>query len=251
MKSKWFFCSVLILLSLGLGFPVFAKTSDSILILTEEWPPFNYTENGELTGFATQIIKLVMKELRLSYKIEVLPGSRGLKVLDKGPRVMFYSFIKTPERKSSYKWIGPLAEQSIYFFKKKGSQLQIKNLEDAKRVGRVCSRDMGLVFTALKTAGFTNLDVGVNPEGIYLKTVHGRCDLAIGETALGVAYWLKKSNLSPDSLEQTPVKISSSPLYIVASKDIPDEEILRWQGALNKIISSREYTRLLDAYKLR
>ncbi|MFM6927820.1 MAG: substrate-binding periplasmic protein [Bdellovibrio sp.] len=251
MNPKAFVCVFFVSLSLSLWAPAFAKPPEPILILTEEWPPFNYTENGEITGFASDVIKLVMKQLRLSYKIEVLPSSRGLKVLDKGPRVMFYSFIQTPERKSLYKWIGPFAEQSIYFYKKKGSNIQIKNLEDAKKVGRVCSRDMGLVFSFLKSAGFKNLDVGVNPQGIYLKTIHGRCDLGIGETALGVAYWLKKANLSPDMLEQTPVKISSSSLYIVASKDIPDDEILRWQAALNKIMATSEYSRLLQLYKLR
>ncbi|MNL70444.1 hypothetical protein D3C87_1954490 [compost metagenome] len=97
-------------------------------------------------------------------------------------------------------------------------------------------------------AGFKNLDVGVNPEGIYLKIIHGRCDLAIGETSWGVAYWLKQSNLSPDLLEQTPVKILSSPLYIAVSKDVPDNEVLLWQQALERVMSSNEYARLYKTY---
>ena len=106
-----------------------------------------------------------------------------------------------------------------------------------------------MVFNTLKAAGFKNLDVGVNPESIYLKTIKGRCDLSIGEPPLGVAFWLKKSNQSPDALEQTSLKLLSSPLYIVASKDIPDEETARWQKSLDKIKTSKEYFLLLHKYK--
>jgi len=217
-------------------------------IITEEWPPFNYSEDGEIKGFSTEVVKLVMKELNLDYKLEIMPGGRGVKTLNTGPRVMFYSFIMTPERKPLYKWIGPFGGQALYFFKRKGSQLQITTLEDAKKVKSVCCRDKGLVYTSLKMAGFKNLDVGVNPEGIYIKTIRGRCDLAIGETSWGVAYWLKKSNLSPDLLEQTPVKVMSSPLYIVVSKDVPDKEIFVWQQALEKVKASSEYSKLHHTY---
>jgi polar amino acid transport system substrate-binding protein len=226
----------------------FASASEPLTIITEEWPPFNYTENDVLKGFSTEVVQLVMKDLNVNDKIIVLPGPRAMKVFNKFPRSIFFSFILTPERKPQYKWIGPFGEQSIYFYKKKGSTLKIHSLDDAKKVTSICTRESGLVFSTLKAAGFKNLDVGVNPEGIYLKTIKGRCALAIGETPLGVAFWLKKSNQFPDSLEQTPLVLLSSPLYIVASKDIPDEEIARWQKSLDKIKASKEYSQLQQKY---
>ncbi len=249
VSSKTFVWSLLIVLCMPLYSVAANDASAPLTIVTEEWPPFNYTENGQIKGFGTEVVRLIMKELNVNYKIELLPESRGMKVLNNGSRVMFFSFILTPERKPLYKWIGPYGDQTIYFYKRKGSKLQIKTLSDARKVGRVCCRDMGLVFTSLKMAGFRNLDVGVNPEGIYLKTIHGRCDLAIGETAWGVAYWLKKSDLSSDLLEQTPVKITSSPLYIAVSKDVPDGEVARWQRALEKVKASSEYSKLSQTYK--
>jgi len=219
-----------------------------ITFLTEDWPPFNYSEEGQIKGFSVEIIQAMMRELKVSYPISVFPGPRAMMMLNGGRRTMFFSMIRTPERESSYKWIGPFGDQSIYFFKKKGSPLDIKTLEDAKKVNKVCSRNVGLVFNYLNAAGFTNLDTGVNPAGIYLKAVHNRCDLAIGESALGVVYWLKHSNIPPDALERTPVKISESSLYIAASKDIPDEEIRRWQQALDKLKKIGEYNSLYQKY---
>lgn len=248
MNSIFSFGTILFFLTIT-PFSISSESpSKPLTIITEEWPPYNYIENEQLKGFAAEVVQLVMKDLNVKDKILVLPGPRGMKILNKLSRTMFFSFIMTPERKPLYKWIGPFGEQSIYFYKKKGSTIKINTLEDAKKVSSVCARESGLVFNTLKAAGFNNLDVGVNPESIYLKTIKGRCVLAIGEPPLGVAFWLKKSKQSPDSLEQTPLKLISSPLYIVASKDIPDEEIARWQKSLDKIKASKEYTQLQQKY---
>lgn len=226
-----------------------AAETTPLTVVTEEWPPLNYSEEGQIKGFATEVFRLVMKELKVDHPIVILPSNRGVNVLNKGPRVLFYSFLKTPDRKDLYKWIGPFGSESIYFYKRKGSPLKINNLDDAKKVHSVCSRDAGMVFNFLKNAGFKNLDVGVDPTSIYVKAIHGRCDLAIGEPAAGVDYWLKKADLSPELLERTSVKISDSPLYFAASKDIPDDEILRWQRALDKVITTKEYAKIYRAYQ--
>lgn len=96
--------------------------------------------------------------------------------------------------------------------------------------------------------GFKNLDTGVSGEGIYLRALSDRCELAIGESSAGVKYWLKKNKKPTDALVQTSVKLISSPLYIAASKDIPDDEIANWQNSLDKIKASKEYSALVQKY---
>lgn len=222
--------------------------SENLTIITEEWPPFNYTENSELKGFSTEIVQLIMKDLNVLAKPLVLPSARGIKLFNIKSRAMFYSIIQTSERKPLYKWIGPFGEQSIYFFKKKNSKLKINSIEDAKKVKSICSRSQGLVFNMLTKAGFKNLDTGVSGEGIYLRALNDRCELAIGESSAGVKYWLKKNKKPTDALVQTSVKLISSPLYIAASKDIPDDEIANWQNSLDKIKASKEYSALVQKY---
>ena len=226
----------------------FAHSPQSLTIITEEWPPYNFIENHRLTGFSTEVVKLVMKDLKRNDKMLVLPGPRAMKVLNNPPRAMFYSMIQTKERKPLYKWIGPFAEQSIYFYKKKGSSLKIETLEDAKRVKSICSRGSGLVYSMLKEAGFNNLDTGVSGEGIYLRMINDRCVLAIGESHLGVQHWLKKTKQKSDAVIQTKVKLISSPLYIAASKDITDQEINEWQKSLDKIMKTKAYQILVRKY---
>ena len=220
----------------------------SLTIITEDWPPYNYEENGEVKGFSTEIVQAILKELNLSYEIQLLPGARGEKLLDQGTHVMNYSLFRTSERENQYKWIGPIAEDAVYFYKKKGNPIDIQTLEDAKNVKRVACRHKGLVFSVLHKEGFTNLALTTNPEDIIKKVAMSRVDLSVSETSLGVKYWLRKANLPADALEQTPVKLVEFPLYIACTKDIPDEIIQQWQEALEHIKASRTYTQIYNKY---
>lgn len=40
--------------------------AESLTIVTEEMPPFNYTENGNVTGMATEVVRAVLDRAALS-----------------------------------------------------------------------------------------------------------------------------------------------------------------------------------------
>jgi polar amino acid transport system substrate-binding protein len=237
----------LFLIIFTVAFPCFSESRE-LTIVTEDWPPYNYIEENEAKGFSVEIVRWLMKELNADYPIQVLPGVRAREVLDKGPRVMLFSMLRISDREKLYKWIGPLADDSIYFYKKKGSDLRIRTIEDVRNVKSVSCRHVGLVYTTLVKNRFTNLDVSSNPASIYLKVIAGRCDLAIGEPPLGVIYWLKKSAVPVDSLQQTTVKLMDAHLYIACSKDISDQEILLWQKALDRMKVSGEFHKVYHKY---
>ena len=229
-------------------FKTFVQADTIVNLVAEEWPPYNYTKNGKLDGFTYDIVKNIMKDLKINYEIQILPSIRAKKKLDEEKKVMFFTMFRTPEREKKYKWIGPLDETSFYFYKKKGNFLKINTLKDAKKVDKIACRSYGLVYSYLKKEGFTNLDVSPNSEGIYMKVISGRSDLGIGESPVGVTYLLKKLKQPIDILEKTQVSILKFELYIACSKDISDVEILRWQNSLNRMKASGEYDKLYEKY---
>ena len=246
MKNRFPLILLLCVLLLGSGQTVAAE--GDLKIVTENWPPYNYIENGELKGFSTEIVQAILKELDAGYEIQLLPGARGEKLLDEGTHVMVFSFFRTAERENHYKWIGPIARDSVYFYKKKDNPLEIQTLEDAKNVKRVACRHKGLVLSVLEKRGFTNLDRTTKPDRIIRKVLTGIADLSVSETPLGVKYWLRKANLPTDTLAQTQVKLVDFPLYIACSKDIDDAVIQQWQEALERIKASEAYTRIYNKY---
>lgn len=246
MKNKILF--ILLSCALGAGIPAAYAKEGKLKIITENWPPYNYEENGEIIGFSTEIVQAILKELKQNHQIQLLPGARGEKLLNEENHVMHFSVFRSSEREKRYKWIGPISKDVIYFYKKKGNLLDIQTLDDAKKVKRVACRHKGLVFSVLRKEGFTNLDLTTKPDRIIRKVAMGIVDLSVSETPLGVKYWLKKSNLPEDTLEQTPVKLVELPLYIACTKDIPDTVIKQWQAALERIKTSATYTKIYDKY---
>lgn len=246
LKSPGFFI-IIVLLTYTIA-PCSNSPESQLHLITEVWPPYNYMEGNVPKGFSVEIVQYIMNELQVNYPIEYFPGPRAKLILDKGPFVMYFAMWRIPEREKQYNWIGPIGKASQYFYKKKGSPLIINTLEDAKKVKRVSCKPKVLIYKVLTDSGFKNLDPAPDQVGIYLKVITGRCDLAIGETSLGVKYWLKKLKFPSDTLEQTPVKVIDADLYIACNKNIPDSVITKWQNALDKMKASGEYQKAYQKY---
>jgi len=215
--------------------PLFAQPKP-VALVTEEWAPYNYTGVGKLEGYSVEIVQALEKELHLDCPIRMLPGMRAKLVLESQPRTMMITMLRTPERETLYKWIGPLGDGAIYFYKRKGNPLVVTSLEEARKAPLVACRNGGLVRNRLREDGFSNLDTtATDGPSIYRKLLLGRCDLAVSDAPLGVRHLLREWKLPPDTLVQTSVKIVESPLYIACSRDIPDTEIAAWQAALENL----------------
>lgn len=240
---------VLLILLLGISSISIAQNSTmEITIITEEWPPYNYLKDGELRGFSTEIVQTIIEQLDLDYEIELLPGARGEKLLAENSDIMSFSLFRTASRENLYKWIGPIAEESVYFYKKAGSDINIQSMEDAKNVPKIACPHKGLIYDTLLDLGFTNLDVASNPTSRVLKVAAGRVDLGIDFAALGIRYFLNEADLSIDTIELTKVILIDLPLYIACSKNIPDEVIQQWQDALDDIKATGLYDEIYQKY---
>lgn len=226
-----------------------AYAQENIIIVTEEWPPFNYSKNGELTGFSVEIVQNILKMNNEDYRIEMLPSLRSTFTLNARPNTMMFSLFRTPEREAQYKWVGPLCDGSISFYKLRDRQLKIESLADIKNVESIACRAQGLIPTLLQEQGFTNLDMtATNSLQIYKKLLSGRCDIAISDTDLGMRHYLKLLNVDPDILEKIPVKFFEAELYIACSSDIPDAEVQRWQAALDELKENGTFDKIFKMY---
>jgi polar amino acid transport system substrate-binding protein len=148
-------------------------------IFTEELPPFNYTENGKVTGFSTEIVLEICKRVGHPQTVRVVPWARGYSsILNKDGHILF-SMTRTPKRETLFKWIGPIYEPTIVFFAKTGSTLAINSLDDAKKVQRIGTYLKDAEETLLVDAGFVNL-VSVGDDFLSpKKLIRGRIDLWI------------------------------------------------------------------------
>jgi len=127
-------------------------------VYTLEYPPVCFTKDGKITGIATEIVQEAMKRLQVSYDIKSLPWKRAYRYLLEEPNVMLFTVTRTEARENHFKWAGPVVNAPLVFFAGKDSPIEIKSLEDAKKVDRIGLVQGYSVEKHLRERGFTNID---------------------------------------------------------------------------------------------
>ncbi|WP_028864608.1 substrate-binding periplasmic protein [Psychromonas aquimarina] len=227
-----------------------AGDSHELQLITEEWAPYNYLDGKKISGFSVEVVRAVMEELGDDYPVQVYPAARGILMLDNMPNIMNFSIFRTPERESKYKWIGPLSDDAVFFYKRKYEPRIFSSINDIKSVNAVSVPASGVILSYVEKQGITRLTKSQKKEHQLTLLLKGRVDLFIGVTPLGLSYYLKKINAPADSVVKTQVKLLRFPLYIACSKEIPDSVIDKWQSALNKVKSSGRYQQIYNKYLL-
>ncbi len=219
--------------------------ADNFTIMSEEYPPYNYTEGGKLTGLSTEITRMILEKVGHADNIKVLPWSRSYNLIQQKDNHILFSMTRTEAREDLFKWVGPVAENNWVFYAKKGSGLTISSLDDAKKVKAVGTYKDDAAEMLLKEKGFSNLDSVLDDSVNVLKLVKGRIDLWITGDAMGM-HKARKKGLS-DKIENI-FEVKKTKLYIAFSKNTPDAVIQKWQKALDELKADGSYDKILSRY---
>lgn len=219
-------------------------------IVTEEWAPYNYQENKQITGMATDIVRAIMALTGDNFEMLILPSMRTTHVLQSRPKTIMYSLFRTPQREPLYKWVGPIVEESIYPYQLANAPQPVRSLEQLLRAPLITTRHAGLVPDMLQSLGFNNLDKSATEnEQLYRMLLAGRTDIIIGDTAAGTAYYSRQLNIAPGTLRQIPIELFRASLYIAFSRDSDDEVVSAWASALERLRHSGELERIKHRYE--
>jgi polar amino acid transport system substrate-binding protein len=94
-------------------------------ILTEDYPPLNYVEDGRVTGASTEILTLVYKELGLELpEIEVMPWPRAYHLTQSQDPFMLFTMSRTPAREDLFQWAGHTHSSRTYLVTYEGSGIE-------------------------------------------------------------------------------------------------------------------------------
>lgn len=220
-------------------------------VVTEEWAPYNYQENNQLTGMTTDIVRAIMALTGDDFPLQLLPSMRSTHALQLRPRTIMFSLFRTPDRDPLYKWVGPIVEESIYPYQLASAAPPLNSREQLLRAPRITTRQAGLIPQVLQAQGFDNLDTSATSNlQLYRMLLAGRTGVIIGDTAAGVAYYSRVLHIAPGTLRQIPVELYRSSLYIAFSRDSDDSVVNAWSRALEQLRQSGELERIQHRYDL-
>lgn len=224
-------------------------SEDNIQLLTEKWIPYQIETKDGLKGISVDLVKELQKRVGNNKEIKLFPWKRGYNITLRKKGYALFLTAKSDKREKLFKWVGPVASMKLRFFKKASRKdLDIKTLEDAKKVSSIIVATDTISNQVLTNLGFENLSVNTIANYRLEKLLEGKTDLyPIEEDAF--SYRLKELNLQKEII---PVKMKpfyESKLYIAFNKETDDKIISKWQNALDEIKADGTYKKILERYK--
>jgi len=231
---------------------VAAASAETITVVTEHLPPFQFVADGELKGgIATEVVQALLKEAGFMSKIEVFPWARAYKMAQEKKNVLIFSLARSPQRETEFKWVGAIYPLEDYFWALEQRQdIAIDKLDAAKRYLVGVPRDDNQ-HQFLLEQGFTS------PQNLYLlaswsqaiKMLYAkRLDLIVGSPLL-VSYNTKLLGLDSVRLKSVyKLPKSSEVLYIAFSKTTSDELVEKFCRAYEAIKRNGTYDAIIKKW---
>jgi len=245
-------------LSLALLFQM-SYAADKFTIMAEDLPPFIYSNmnTNEPEGIAIKIVQQLAKKMNHTQAIEIASWNKAYNLIKDNDGYMLFPVSRRPNRENLFKWVGPLLKSTSYLYKRKGSSIEIKSLNDAKKVNTIGVVKNYAGHQLLQKEGFENLVAVGHTKGVIRALVYKRADLVeVGDVFL--PFRSKQAEVDYKLLENTNVKLLEQHQYLAFSKNTPDEIIEKWQTTLDTMkkdgtydkISNKEFKRALKAFNL-
>ena len=226
---------------------------EKITVVTEEWPPYTYSEDGKIVGVVTEIVHAALDRSGLDYSIEVYPWARAYEMAKNGENVLIYSIYKLPSREDHFNWIriDGLSVNMYLFRPKFRDEMNLTSLEQAKQYKIGVTRETS-THHFLLSKGFVegvNLFPVNSEEQNALKSQPQtmRIDLTTGDF-LSLARWLKVSGLPPDYWVRQELLFKED-FYMAFGLKTSDTVVATVRDALSEIAREGQLQAIVGKYR--
>lgn len=219
-----------------------AALSNDLTILTENLPPLNYVQDGQLVGPSVDMVREIQRRVNSQAKIQVYPWARAYQLALEKENVVLFGMTYSKARYDKFKWVGPLATKRDILVAKKGSRVKITSLEDAKKVKNIGTLRDDTRERLLKSHGFTNLEPVSDEQLNAQKLALGRIDLWAYKIP-GLRTVCDLAGVDFNEFEEV-YHLRKIDLMIAFSKKTPDSIVQKWQKAFGEIIADGTIMRI-------
>lgn len=216
----------------GLAIASSAAARPHLYIKAESSPPSAMMSEGQVVGFATEKIRLIMERVGVDYDIEIMPWKRAYLLAQTQNDTCVYSTTRVPERETMFQWIGPTHENDWTLFGRTGRDYQIARIEDARRY-RIGAYNGDVRGDALLAQGF-NVDTVPDKLSNPRKLLVERIDLWVSSMRVGTSL-IAENGWSEQIVPVLTFKRTE--LYLACHKSVPDAMVDKMNAALRAMNS--------------
>ncbi|WP_108652148.1 substrate-binding periplasmic protein [Dongshaea marina] len=219
------------------SFSLQAATQHKLEYITEQYPPYNYVEQGELKGIAVDILHLVWQRLgQPKQAIRFLPWDRGYYLALQKKHTVLFSTTRIKSRETLFKWACPIGFMEVVILGYRKDGIELKQLDDAKNYRlMVAKSDVGEQKMLL--SGFNDVDLeSVDSNRKMAEAlIQDKTDLLVGGR-VPLLTSLQELGKKADDFEVKWV-VTSNPLCFAFNRDTDPQRVANFQKALNEVLA--------------
>ncbi|CRM92513.1 Bacterial extracellular solute-binding proteins, family 3 [Pseudomonas sp. 22 E 5] len=209
----------------------------SLVLLTENFPPYNMAKNGKnfakednIEGIAVDIVRETFKRAGISYNLTLrFPWERIYKLALEKPGYGVFVMARLPDREALFKWVGPIGPDDWVLLAKADSKIQLDDLEQARRY-KIGAYKGDAIAETLEKQGLKPMMV-LRDQDNAQKLLDGQIDLwATGDPA--GRYLARQVGVTG---LKTVLRFNSAELYLALNKNVSDELVAKLQAALDQL----------------
>ena len=208
-----------------------------LVLLTENFPPYNMAKNGKnfaqdenINGIAVDIVREMFKRADIPYSLTLrFPWERIYKLALEKPGYGVFVMARLPDREELFKWVGPIGPDDWIMLAKGDSKITLESLEQARKY-KIGAYKGDAIAETLAKQGLKPIVV-LRDQDNAKKLVNGQIDLwATGDPA--GRYLARQDGVTG---LKTVLRFNSAELYLALNKDVPDETVAKLQAALDQL----------------
>ena len=208
-----------------------------LVLLTENFPPYNMARNGKnfaqdenINGIAVDIVREMFKRANITYSLTLrFPWERIYKIALEKPGYGVFVMARLPDREKLFKWVGPIGPDDWIMLAKADSKINLESLDDARKY-RIGAYKGDAIAETLAKQGLKPIVV-LRDQDNAKKLTSGQIDLwATGDPA--GRYLARQDGVIG---LKTVLRFNSAELYLALNKEVPDETVAKLQAALDQL----------------
>ncbi|MGE8100365.1 substrate-binding periplasmic protein [Pseudomonas fluorescens] len=213
------------------------KTGTDLVLLTENFPPYNMAKNGKnfaqednINGIAVDVVREMFNRAEITYSLTLrFPWERIYKLALENPGYGVFVMARLPDREKLFKWVGPIGPDDWIMLAKADSKITLESLAQARKY-KIGAYKGDAIAETLAKQGLKPIVV-LRDQDNAKKLVNGQIDLwATGDPA--GRYLARQDGVTG---LKTVLRFNSAQLYLALNKDVSDEIVARLQAALDQL----------------
>ncbi|MGF0241524.1 substrate-binding periplasmic protein [Rhodococcus sp. IEGM1300] len=208
-----------------------------LVLLTENFPPYNMARNGKnfaqdenINGIAVDIVREMFKRANVTYSLTLrFPWERIYKLALEKPGYGVFVMARLPDRENLFKWVGPIGPDDWIMLAKADSKISIETLDQARKY-KIGAYKGDAIAETLAKQGLKPIVV-LRDQDNAKKLVNGQIDLwATGDPA--GRYLARQDGVNG---LKTVLRFNSAELYLALNKEVPQTTVDKLQAALDQM----------------